>query len=63
MNHSDVATFFRDNSALFMFGTEPIVENTCSLSGEVGRNARATWIRHFNWGNMLIDECQNRSVW
>lgn len=41
MNHSNVAIFFRHNSAVFAFETESVVENTCSLSGKVARNARA----------------------
>ena len=63
MNYSDVSTIVWDNIALFAFEVEPIVENTCSLRGEVARKARAIWARHFNWGNVSIDDCQNRSTW
>ena len=63
MNYLAVSTIVCDNIALFAFGVEPIVENTCSLRRWVARNARAIWARHFNWGNVSIDDCQNRSTW
>ena len=63
MNQSNVSTFFGNKIALFAFGVESIVENTCSLMVEVARNARAIWEKLFNWGNVSIDGCQNRSTW
>ena len=50
MNPSNDETFFQGNIALFAFGTEYIVENTCSRSEEVAR------MREQCEKNILIEE-------